>query len=223
MSTSAASALRHPLLDACGVEHGFGQRGSTAPVGTVRPQQVHGTVVALVSAEGELAPKEADAVVCAQPAQSVAVITADCVPILACSGDGRRVAAIHAGWRGLAAGVIESGISALIGLGESSTPLVAVIGPSIGSCCYEVDEPVLSALGERFPARLAGVTRPSSAGHAFVDLAALALIDLQHCGVQADRCAVIPDVCTRCNTERFHSYRRDGARAGRLIHHISTR
>ncbi|MBW2417131.1 MAG: polyphenol oxidase family protein [Deltaproteobacteria bacterium] len=222
MSAAIPAALRHPLLAEAGVLHGFGVRGSVIPEGILRPQQVHGAAVARIEAgDGQgLTPAEADAVVSRTAGIPVAVVTADCVPILACSEDGYAVAAIHAGWRGLAQGVIEAGIEALGGLSGPGMRLRAVVGPHIGICCYEVDEPVLSALGSRFARDLETASRPSRAGHAYLDLGRLAAAALGRAGVEAGARGVIPDSCTRCGVERFHSYRRDGEAAGRMVHFV---
>jgi YfiH family protein len=223
VSEAGSAVLRHALLERAGVPHGFGVRGSVAPTGTLRPSQVHGSAVACIQSGDppHLAPGEADAVVSQTPGIPIAVVTADCVPILACSEDGRAVAAIHAGWRGLAQGVVEAGIAALGALVGSDTPLTAVIGPHIGICCYEVDEPVLGALAGRFAEELPAASRSAGLGHAYVDLGRLAAAALGRAGVVAEKQAVIADSCTRCGGERFHSYRRDGEAAGRMIHFVA--
>ena len=89
---------------------------------------------------------DADAVVARAPRTPIGVVTADCVPVLAASADGRAVAAIHAGWRGLAAGRDRRGRSTHCGARRRRQTLRAVIGPHIGPCCYEIDAPVLDAL-----------------------------------------------------------------------------
>jgi YfiH family protein len=148
------------------------------------------------------------------------VVTADCVPILVASERGDAVAAIHAGWRGLARGVVGTGIDALRHAAPGA-PLRAVVGPHIGPCCYEIDAPVIEALGAAFGAALADALAPARAGHARLDLAALARVALLRAGLAPQGVAGLPRSCTRCEPERFHSYRRDGARAGRLVHFIA--
>jgi YfiH family protein len=213
--------LAHELLSARGAAHGFGLRGAAAPAGTVRPKQVHGTRAVRAAHGVDLG--EADAVVCDTPSMSVAVVTADCVPILLADGDARVVAAVHAGWRGLAAGVVESALAALAERGASGQGLAAAVGPHIGACCYEVDEPVLSALEKRFgAAALAAATRPTRAGHARIDLGALVRADLAR-ALDVRAIGDFAGACTRCDAARFESYRRDGARAGRMVHWITTR
>jgi polyphenol oxidase len=210
--------LQHPLLQACGVGHGFGTRGDAPPPALLRPRQVHGARV--VQAQ-ECAPGvDADAVV-TRAQQPIGVVTADCVPVLAATADGRAVAAIHAGWRGLAAGVIEAGIDALR-REAAQEPLRAVIGPHIGPCCYEVDAPVLNAL-RHFDADLDAAATQGRPGHHLLDLGALARAALIRSGVSPREIGALAASCTSCDAQRFHSYRRDGPRAGRLVHWIAVR
>ena len=152
--------------------------------------------------------------------------TADCVPVLACSDDGLAVAAIHAGWRGLAAGVLEAAVAALRARSREGVELVAVIGPHIGSCCYEVDEPVLRPLRDRFGADLEGTLLPSvprREGHYRVDLGRLSTIALLRAGIDKNHLGSVEDACTRCDAARFHSFRRDGKDSGRLVNWVATR
>jgi polyphenol oxidase len=208
--------LEHPLLGAEGVRHGFGLR--TSPAREVRrPVQVHGAAVVRADADGPLG--EADAALATRPGVSVGVVTADCVPVLVAAGP--AVAAVHAGWRGLAAGVIPRALEALAASAPGAAP-VAAVGPCIRACCYEVDDPVLDALQSRFGAALDAALRPARPGHALVDLAVLARVALLAAGVAEPRVGVVADACTRCDAGRFHSFRRDGAAAGRLLSWIQT-
>jgi YfiH family protein len=217
------NALRHPLLDAARVEHGFGVRGLAPPPGLRRPQQVHGARVVLAAdCAGAQAPS-ADAVVSALPGVPVGVVTADCVPILVATEAGDAVAAIHAGWRGLACGVIAAAIEALRAEAGGAQGLVAAIGPHIGACCYEVDEPVLEALAPAFGGELGAALRPARPGHAWLDLGLLARTALLRAGLSPGALGLLPRACTRCDSVRFHSYRREGAAAGRLHHYIAAR
>lgn len=219
--------LKHPLLAQAGVRHGFGTKGAGELADVLRPRQVHGARVLRVGSapSGELG--DADAVVSSAPGRPVAIVTADCVPILAASGSGSAsasgsgaVAAIHAGWRGLAAGVIEAAIATLRST-QPGTTVRAVVGPHIGDCCYEVDPPVIDALRRRYGAGLDAHLRAGRPGHAWLDLGGLALAALRACGVPASESAVLEDACTQCDALRFHSFRRDGAQAGRLLHWIA--
>ncbi len=210
------TGLRHELLDALGVRHGFGTRSSVTPAAVARPRQVHGRVVARF-ADRVVDPPDADAVWTDDPDCPVGVVTADCVPILAAAADGRAVVAIHAGWRGLSAGVVADGIERL--REACGQPVSAVVGPHIGACCYEVDAPVTGPLRDRFGGDLEPALQETRPGHWRLDLAALVETDLARAGLEPSSRGRVPG-CTACDRDRFHSYRRDGQAAGRLLHWI---
>lgn len=150
----------------------------------------------------------ADGACARRPGLVCAVLTADCLPILLCNRKGRAVAALHAGWRGLACGIVESGLEALRGAPED---LLAWLGPAICGGCYEVGEEVRQAfLGK--DAALAPAFTPTRPGHFLVDLCAIARHLLEQRGVRA---IFGGDRCTRHEPDRFYSHRRDG-RSGRM-------
>ncbi|MAJ60041.1 MAG: hypothetical protein CBC48_08680 [bacterium TMED88] len=218
MTRSAPQFLCDPVLETVQVEHGFGTRGAVAPGGTLRPNQVHGNAVARFEGGSGVDPLEADALLSRIPTQSVAVVTADCVPVLVASADGGCVAAVHAGWRGLACGVIPAAIAALSEWGF--TDLRAAIGPHARACCYEVDTPVLEALEGPFGPALAEAVRPTRPGHAGLDLQRLALEALSRGGIRSDHRGSAAAMCTVCHPELFDSFRRQGDQAGRMIHWV---
>jgi YfiH family protein len=218
-----AGPLVHSLLRAAGIDHGFGVRDGAPPAGLVVPRQVHGVAVAEVVA-GRAEPGEADAILSMDPEIPVGIVTADCVPVLAACRSGAAVVAIHAGWRGLAAGVVEAGVAALTSRVAPGEELIAVIGPHIGQCCYEVDEPVLGPLRDRFGGELDRSLEPSrSPGRFMLELARLVDLALERSGLPASNRGLLRDVCTFCSPSRFPSYRRDGDLAGRIVHHIRPR
>jgi YfiH family protein len=145
---------------------------------------------------------EADGHAVAAPALAAMVLTADCIPVVL--GADRAVAALHAGWRGLAAGVLEEGVRALREVGGRGQ-VAALVGPCAGACCYEVGEEVHATFG--------GVHRTlrGTGDGRLIDLRAIAHERLLAAGV-----AQVQDVgaCTICD-ERFFSHRREGAFAGR--------
>jgi len=214
------SWLRHPLLD--GFEHGFGTRACDPPHGLVRAKQVHGRQVLRVGPRDAGLLGDGDALVCAIPGTPIGVVTADCLPVLIAAPSG-AVAVAHAGWRGLAAGVIDAAVQALAEIAPDVDRAVAVVGPHIGADCYEVDEPVVAAFEARFGAALPMTLRVTRPGHFAIDLAKLAAFELARAGLARDRVAVLDDACTACDPERFYSYRRDGAGGGRLFHFIAAR
>jgi YfiH family protein len=212
--------LTHPLLsDAC-VAHGFGQLDSREPADVIRPIQQHGTEVAFVRDGSDTDPGHADAVVSTLARVPVGVMTADCVPVLLAMDGGRVVAAVHAGWRGIAAGVVPSAFEAMACSAAQWRRVTAVIGPHIGACCYEVDSPVIERLRVRFSKLLDSVLTPVSPEHSMLDLGALVRVELIRAGVRPANVGSFSDACTCCDSERFHSHRRDGDRAGRLLHWI---
>ncbi len=219
---NAPQPLRHVLLSSIGVDHGFGLRGLAAFTGLRCPRQVHGIAVATAQqCAGQDPPPEADAVISEEIGVCIAVVTADCLPILLAGDRGRVVAAVHAGWRGLAGGVISACLAALRERLGKSERVAAVIGPHIGKCCYEVDEPLLGALEERFSETLPRALHQSRTGHARLDLGLLAREALRAEGVENDRIGFVEGACTACDAERFYSYRRDGPETGRLVHFIA--
>lgn len=210
--------LRHPLL--ARQPHGFGTIGCEAPHGLVRVKQVHGHAVLRATRASEALLGEADAIVCDVPGLPIGIVTADCVPVLIATPSG-PVAAAHAGWRGLAAGVLGASVEALGRIAPDIAAAAAVIGPHIGARCYEIDAPVVRALEARFGDAVAEALRATRAGHFAIDLARLAALDLARAGLAPERIAVLENACTACDPRRFHSYRRDGPSSGRLFHYIA--
>lgn len=150
----------------------------------------------------------ADASVTASAEVVLAILTADCLPVVFAADDGREVAAAHAGWRGLAGGVLETTVAAM------RTPadrIVAWLGPAAGPQAYEIGEEVYRAFVDRDPAAAASfvATRP---GHWHVDLYALARSRLAQAGVSRVHGG---GLCTIRDPQRFFSHRRD-ARTGRM-------
>jgi YfiH family protein len=217
------SWLVEPRLAASAPCHGFGLRGTPEPPGLARPRQVHGAAVARAAdclGGGER--PAADVVVTTRPGVAVGVLTADCVPLLLASEAGDAVAAVHAGWRGLAAGVVAAGVEALAtAAAVGPERLLAAVGPHIGPCCYEVDDAVLDALAERHGQAVGHAVRPARAGHAMLDLGVLVAVALVRAGVPRQAVGRAAAACTCCDPRRFHSFRRDGARAGRLVHFVT--
>jgi len=176
-------------------------------------KQVHGTrVVRAGSTEFAAGPPEADAIVANGPGDICVVQTADCLPILLCSTDGREIAAIHAGWRGLAAGIIEATIGAI------HTPpaaLIAWFGPAISQAAFEVGDEVRAAFiaGD---ADAAAAFEPNQRGRWQADLYWLATRRSRRAGVET---VYGGGLCTYADSERFFSYRRDGE-TGRLYSFI---
>jgi YfiH family protein len=176
--------------------------------GFARGWQVHGSGVALVGPElesagfdtPETAIPDTDALVTDRPGVALSILAADCVPVAVADPDGGRVAVIHAGWRGIVAGVVAA---ALEPFGATSA-LVAAIGPAIGPDHYEVGQDVAAAVSRAAPS---AVRVEDRGGRTFVDLPRTVAGLLQERGVDV---VEVAEVCTACEPERFFSYRRDG-------------
>lgn len=154
-------------------------------------RQVHGDVVFTVEQPGFAG--DGDGLITEQPDLPLVIATADCLPVII-EGD-TSVAVLHAGWRGVAAGIIATGLAAMIDLGD--TPRRAAIGPSIGPCCYEVGDDVASAIG--------GYRSTTTRGAGSVDLWSAAEAQLGTVPVWR------ADLCTGTDRE-YWSYRRDATR-----------
>lgn len=175
-------------------------------------RQVHGTgVVRLHANPGPEAGEgiEADASVTSDPNTVLAILTADCLPVVFAAADGSEIAAAHAGWRGLAAGVLEATVAAM------ATPpphLQAWLGPAAGPKHYEIGAEVRDAFVARDPGASSAFL-PTRPGHWHADLYALARRRLVAAGVPA---IYGGGLCTIADPARFFSHRRD-ARTGRLV------
>lgn len=182
----------------------------------VRVRQVHGASVLYVEKENDaVSGTPADAIVVARPRAAAAVAVADCVPVLIADRGRRVVAAIHAGWRGTAAGVVGATVRAIGEHGVPPEDLVAAIGPSIGACCYQVDRPVREAFLSRRGEADAWFA-PDGPDRWRLDLWAANRFALVDAGVPADAIHVAAQ-CTFHQPSLFHSYRREGTQAGRLF------
>ena len=158
--------------------------------------------------EGKAPLGEGDGLVTGEAGVVLAVLTADCAPVLLADPGAGVVGAVHAGWRGLAAGVVEAGVAAMAGLGADPAAVVGLVGPAVGGCCYEVGPDVREAVGDRYPAALA-TTRD---GRPALDPAAGVAQALERAGVGQVRVA---GECTVDLAERHFSHRRDHGRTGR--------
>lgn len=168
-------------------------------------KQVHGAAV--VEAEGIGEPPAADASTALAPGVVCAVLVADCLPVLLADRRGRGVAAAHAGWRGVAAGVIQSTAQALRArLNDPAAELIAYLGPAIGPESFEVGAEVLDAMRARLPDAGAAF-RAIGGGKHLADLFALARQALAQAGVAAIHGGT---ASTFADPARFYSYRRDG-------------
>lgn len=187
--------------------HGFGTRHAHVPalfsqLATVK--QVHSS--SCLPAEGRSGVLgEGDALVENRPGSVVAVKTADCVPILLADERHRAVAAVHAGWRGTAAHIVERAVETMAAhYGTAPADLHVAIGPAIGVCCYEVGPEVAAQFGLQ--------------GRVHLDLPVENQRQLTKIGIPIDR-IYVSGLCTMCGAQ-FHSFRRDRESAGRMYSFI---
>ena len=163
-----------------------------------------------------------DALVTDQPGVTVAVRTADCVPVLVHDPRRRVVAAIHAGWRGAVAGVVPKTVALMVTrFGSTRSDLRVSIGPSAGSCCYEVDDPVLDQLRAGLPEWEFAV-RDYRGHKARLDLKALIRRQVETEGVPLPSVSTV-NLCTICQDQLFYSYRREGRVNGTMVSGICLR
>jgi YfiH family protein len=219
-----------PLSRIGGLVHGFEQRlvpagweerdagrarvaGALAGHGRLHLlKQVHGTVVREAPWEGR---PEGDAAVAVGPGLLLGIETADCLPVLLIDPVRRHAAAAHAGWRGTAAGVAREAVAALVARGSRPGDLEAALGPGIGPCCYEVGPELVEAFGpggESF-------FRPGPRDRPHLDVRAANVAQLRAAGVPEAQIHHVDD-CTYCRADLYHSYRRDGRGAGRMISYV---
>ncbi len=173
--------------------------------------QVHGATVVLAGHFD--APPDADASVCRTPGIACVVRTADCLPVLFCATDGREIAAAHAGWRGLAAGIIEATVTTME---HDARDLVVWLGPAISQEAFEVGDEVRAAFVEQAPGDAAFFVR-NDRDRWQADLYALARRRLQSLGIGSIHGG---GDCTYADSERFYSYRRDPG-CGRMVSFVA--
>lgn len=219
------------LAGLSGVRHAFETRQgdllSALPGPLLRLRQVHGAEVLLVDASTDLEPlarprpedrPAADALVTALPGHTLAVATADCLPVLLADADTGVVAAAHAGWRGIALGVLPATLAVMAREhGARPERCRAAIGPCIGADSYRVGSDVRTAfLAAGVPASVFRAAHDGDGhGEWSCDLLAAARSQLRACGVPGGAIDTAGG-CTFSSPARFHSYRRDGETAGRM-------
>ena len=226
--------LSSDLLDQQGFEHGFFTRRwqgrepdelvTYLSAGTTvhRPKQVHSAVV-LDASNADRAPwPEADGLVSDRGSQSLWVCGADCTPVLLADPASGHVAACHAGWRGVAGGILREAVARLEKLGAQRDQLLVALGPAVNGISYQVQQAVadqvLASLARPEqpsldPNLLAGVVLDDpKPGHCRLDIRAAASAQLQAAGIKPDHISRCP-LCTVAEPALFHSWRRDQVKA----------
>jgi YfiH family protein len=207
--------LTSPLLDDPRIVHGFGTRHDDLALllpgyWPRRPVQRerHGTRIAVVTAENEDC-GEADGMLTDRPGLLLAIATADCVPVLLARRDLREVAALHVGWRGAMAGMVDAFAALVRARGGDPGEWVAATGPAAHACCYEVGQDVIDGFVARWDLSPTFVApRPRR-----LDLPAIVRRQLERAGIAQVAARGECTLCHRMDDGRhtFHSYRRDRA------------
>jgi purine-nucleoside/S-methyl-5'-thioadenosine phosphorylase / adenosine deaminase len=194
-------------------QHGFGTRQAN-PAADVTLRQIHSDRVVNARGVGDRE-REGDALITDETARRIGVRTADCVPILLLDARRHAVGAVHAGWRGTAAGVAPRAIEQMsTEFGTHAGGLYVAVGPSIRACCYEVGREV----AEQFDVEVR--TQKAANGGYRVNLAQANRRQMEAAGVKAERifdCGL----CTMCESAQFFSYRREPGNPGRMVASIS--
>jgi len=180
-------------------------------------EQAHSnTVRAVEEPDNPLSGFGHDATITNLPGLALGVLVADCVPILLYDPAKRAVGAVHSGWKGTVSDVPGEAVEAMRQkYGSSPSDIMAAIGPAIGPCCYEVDghvvDPLRTSMGEPD-----GLLTDRGGGKWLLDLWKANTELLVRAGVERENIDVM-GLCTSCNHERFYSYRKDGAKTGRMM------
>lgn len=184
--------------------------------------QVHGAVVRNVtSADLKRDPYEklafdADGLMTAIPGVTLAVLTADCIPVLLYDPRRRVIAALHAGWRGTAAGIVTVAVGQMMSVyGTDPADILAAIGPGIDPCCFETHEDVPNALTASMTGSALPFIQLKESGKFSVDLKGVNAKRLELSGVNPDHIAVCGE-CTSCLGDKYWSHRRQGTQRGSM-------
>ncbi len=176
-------------------------------------RQVHGAEVIDADQPGVPAEPAVDASVTAQAGRVLAIMVADCLPVVIADAGGKVLGAAHAGWRGLSGGVLEHTLAAMRAKAPQASSWRAWVGPGIGPQQFEVGQDVLDAFTADDPATARYFApRPGLPGKWLADLAGLADFRLRRAGVQE---VSLSGICTVTEADRYFSYRRDGV-TGRM-------
>lgn len=216
--------ISSPLLTTVsGILHSFGTREDTQfSDGLVTAKQVHGTDILFAEERGQKTIKIGEAgfdiLITDKEGIPIAVKTADCLPLLMVDPDRKIIAAVHAGWKGTLIQVVERAVQALVKKGARSDRLLVAMGPSMARRCYEVEEDVASKFQKKF-SQYPQILKKQSATKWLLDIPETNRLELVRLGVKPEKIDHL-DLCTHCRVDLFHSYRRDGEQAGRMVNFI---
>lgn len=184
--------------------------------------QVHGSAVRVITTADvkadlyDRAKYEADGLMTDVPGVTLVVFSADCIPVLLCDPERRVIAAVHAGWRGTASGIVEAAVSRMeTAFGCRREDIRAAVGPGIGPCCFETHEDVPNAMMAAVSSPALPYIRIKENGKFSVDLKGINAKRLERAGLNPANIAVSAD-CTACMPERYWSHRMLGGDRGSM-------
>ena len=188
--------------------------------------QVHGTDLLVIDQQNpdfdHFRKLECDGIVTNQPRVMIGIGVADCLPVLLLDPVQKVVAALHAGWKGTAGSIARKGVETLVKMfGSRHHDILAAIGPGIGPCCYQVDEPVRNAFLQQ-GAGWDDFARLSGPGQWTLDLVAANRLQLLDAGLLEEKIEAASQ-CVSCQSDWFFSYRRDGGETGRQMGFVMLR
>lgn len=195
--------------------------------------QVHGNDVLIIDKPvkdiSSISKTSADAIITNQYGIAIGILTADCVPILLADPVKKLISVVHAGWRGTVKRIVQKTIEIMIKHFDSDKKaILAAIGPSIGQCCYKVDEVVAKEFGDNeFIIPLSPLVKVESKGNRgdfewMLDLKRANLNQMLNSGL-LEKNVSVEDICTSCRNDLFFSYRADNKKTGRQLNFIMMR
>ena len=177
--------------------------------------QVHGDDVRRVDGNTRGFAGDGDILLTATPKVPLSIFTADCLAVILVAPRRPLLSLAHVGWRGMVQGALEKAVAAMGEAGARPEALWAAISPSIGPCCYEVDQPVIDPLSRAFPDAWRRWVTPRGEGKWMLDLWQADHDQLVGAGVRPEQ-VLNPRLCTSCRLDLYFSYRREGS-TGRLV------
>ena len=173
----------------------------------VSPQQVHSSEVKVVDVPGKI--PFTDAIISTSKSVVLSIQVADCIPLYLADPDNNVIGIVHAGWRGIEKGIVANSINKMITLGADNNRIIAYIGPSIQKCCFEIGPDV----AKKFPMNY---QINSSYDRSFLDLQKLTKNILINNSISYNN-IISSNECTKCNSDKYFSYRNTGLKSGRMI------
>ena len=177
------------------------------PKRIVNPQQVHSSEVKIVDEPGKIL--STDGIISSSKSLVLSIQVADCIPLYLADPVNNVIGIVHAGWKGIEKGIVDNSINKMINLGAENKKIIAYIGPSIKNCCFEIG----SEVAKKFPSNF---QINGDANRFFMDLQDLTKNLLMRNSISFNN-IVTSNECTKCNSDKYFSYRKTGSKIGRMI------